>query len=303
MRSIATLSLFVAAASIGGLASAQKLPTKPIVVPKPVPTVEASKITLPPHIASAKRTGRPGYVSGAINYEVEIVNPTPTPLETNLVVDRLVQTKSVADERGRITRVPVNVPANGRATVPFTDATGIGEVCGTTYNRMSLETGTSTRTLKVVPTCVFGAKTGDPMAGLPPDRRVQQAEGRLGYHTPKLETRQITCSGAKVSATMRNRSTTAARAATIELVGPNNERPPGLSKVDVPPGADREITTYLVPGSGTHFEGQMGRWTLRVEGGGVPTHQPGWYIDVSRLCSLDVDLIETKDIPVRWTPP
>lgn len=291
MRTIAALSFFF---FVAGSVAVAAPPPKTNPISPSVPRVGPAPTLAPASITGARRTGSAAYVTGAITYEVDVVNPNASPLETNLVVDRLVPTRRAPEERGRIASVPVRVPAKGSATVSFTDAAGLVDGCTTSYDRLSLATGTSTRMLKITPKCAFGAKAVDPLASLAPDRRVQHSEGRVAYHTPKMVAHRVACGIAPLfSATVRNQAAARASGVHLLIVGPNGERSPSSpTTFDLAPGAERAHEV-----AGADFAGQVGRWTLRVGANGVPVAQPDWYVDVSRLCSLDVTLAATNDIP------
>lgn len=292
MRKIAAVSLFVAAGSVVAVSGAQVAPVKPIkpLPPPGAPTV-APQINLPPQIVAIRRTGPTAYTAGAVTYEADVTNPSPRALATNLLVDRLVPTDG--DPRAeRITQVPVRVAANGRATVTFTDASGLADGCNPNFHRLSLESGSSTKNAKTTPKCLFGAKRVDPMAGLAPDHRLRQQEGRLTYHSPRFVSRQVSCNiGPLFSVTTKNNGAATATGVHLRVLGPNGETSPHAAPTfDLAPGTERPHEAV-----GPDFKGQPGRWWLQIGGNGVPVFQPRFGVDVSRLCSLQVEL--TTEVP------
>lgn len=277
----------------GAVSSAQiKLPVKPP-APTPTPTVQP-KLQLLPYIATARRALTKGlptttkYAQGALSYDVEIVNPLSSDLTTTLLVERL----DVPAPAPQVARVPVQIAAGGRAFVTFTDAAGLLDGCRPTRDRLTLESGTSARTLVVTPECSFEMSSNDPTASLSPDRRLEQRRGKLWYHSAKLvaasgsaATAPPVCGIAIVAeATARNDGPTSASNVRLRFVGPNGASPSSTG-FDLGPGKERALD---VPSAS--FAGHPGSYVLRVEGSGVPLHQPGWNAQVTRSCSLEVTL-------------
>src|SRR5690606_3471454 len=132
------------------------------------------------------------------------------------------------------------------------------------------------------------------VAALPPDRRLEQRRGRVFYHSVRLATAADSpaiappsCGAPLVAqATARNDGATPAIGVRLRFAGPNGPGPlvpqPGL---DLGPGKERVVE---VPSA--RFAGHAGSYVLRIEASGVPVHQPGWFANVTRACSLDVTL-------------
>jgi hypothetical protein len=282
---VACASLVLFAATRGEAAAPD---TPEPVKPKPVPTIEP-RLERPPYIESARRTPLKGlasqvtaiaYGEGPLSFDVEIVNPPSTALETSLVVERLEG--GPAEE---IARVPVEVPAGGRAFATFADPRGLKDGCASNRLRVSLQTGTSSRTLKMTPSCAFASDPVDPGAQLPEARRVEQQSGRLSYHAPRLASSSLACGEPiTVRATARNGASTTATGARLRIEGPSVD---GVSdRFDLGPGKERVVTATL-----PSFGGVPGSYVLRIDpAGSVPVHQPGWNVKVTRSCRVDVDL-------------
>jgi hypothetical protein len=184
-----------------------------------------------------------------------------------------------------IARVPVEVPAGGRTFATFADPRGLKDGCTPTRLRVSLETGTSSRTLKTTPSCAFASDPIDPGAQLPEDRRLERQRGRLSYHSPRLTSSSLACGGPiTVRATATNGASTAATGARLRIEGPSVD---GVSdRFDLAPGKERVVTATL-----SSFGGVPGSYVLRIDpAGSVPVHQPGWNVKVTRSCRVDVDL-------------
>jgi len=290
-----SIALLVVAASAPVLAGASaKAPVPPEIEPKPAPTLDPkvpSKPAPSPFIATARRSLAPAaarYSAGPLSYDVEIVNPQSTELSTHLLVERLGGAASPA----KVARVPVNVPPNSRAFVTFADEEGLTDGCNPTYDRLTLETGSSTRMLKITPECTFEMTSGDSSASSS-DSRLEQRRGRVHYHSAKL----VVSPGASVvrpicgvpiaaQATVRNDGSTTATGVRLRFAGPNGLGPlvPQWG-LDLLPGKERIVEIPSSP-----FAGHPGSYVLRIEANGAPVHQPGWSANVTRSCSLDVSL-------------
>lgn len=295
MRRIAVSLVVVALGSVVASASAEPPKMAPPVLkhPIPAPTVTARKIVLPPHVASAKKAGPAAYTNDApLSFEVEVVNGAATPVDTHLVVTQLYPTTtSTPKEGGQVARVPVKIPANGRTKVTYQAAQGLVDGCNPNYHRLAVEGGVST-ILKITPKCVFGVTTPNPEQGMAPDRIVGARENKVSYHTPRLVQRRLQCGAALLmDATVQNKTGATVSGANLRIVGPKGEVP-GFEpiKYTLKAGETRKVET-----PSARFEGQPGRWTLKVGANVAPTklHQMNFAAHVSRLCSMKTELTNT----------
>jgi hypothetical protein len=288
MRRFAALTLLIASAS-AALATARAAgPDAPEPVkPKPVPTIEP-RLGLPPYINQARRARPAGvpahltlnhYAEGPLSYDVEIVNPPSAALSTTLLVERLDGSPAQ-----KVAEVPVEVAADSRAFVTFTDPGGLRDGCDVTRLRLSLQTGTSSRTLTTTPSCTFGAEPLDPTAGMPTARQASLRAGRLTYRSPEITSASLACGRPlSVRATVKNGASVTATAARLRLEGPGAD---GLSeRFDLAPGKERVAVASLP------FPGHPGSYVLRLDpAGSAPVHQPGWLAKVTRACRLEIAL-------------
>jgi hypothetical protein len=293
MRRIASSLVVIALGCVVAASSAEPPKIAPTVkLPTPNPTIVPGKISLPPYIASAKKSGSPGYANDApLSFEVEVVNGTSTPLDTNLVVTQLIPTASrTPTEAGQVARVPVRVAANSRATITYESAKGLIDGCTPNYHRLALENGSS-KILKITPACIFGATPTNPEQGALPDRIVGMRENKVSYHTPELARRRAECGiPFKMEATTQNKTNGPVTGVNIRIVGPGGE---GTSyepaKFALAPNASRRVDALSVP-----FNGQPGRWTLKLgadlDAGRI--HQMNFAANVTRLCSIQTELTD-----------
>lgn len=287
MRRFAALLIATAGVALVASRGSAAGPDTPLPVepPKGAPTLEP-RLQPPPYIAAARRApakGLPGtsagatYREGPIDYELEIVNPTTSELETNLIVERL----DVPAPLPRIATVPVKVPAGGHDWVAFADPQGLKDGCTPTRHRVQLESGTSTRTLETRPTCSFAADARDPLASLSPERRAEARRGRLSYHSAALASPLACGAPFVVRAVARNDASTAAQDARLRLDGPNTD---ATTSFELGAGKERALTVTI-----PSFLGVPGPYALRVDAS-VPVYQPGFGVRVTRSCRLDVAL-------------
>jgi len=197
MRKVIGSSLVVASVVVAAGAPAQTpaAPTVKITPPTPVPTATVKPIQIPraPSIANARRALEPNgqpdtslYADGPLSYEVEIVNPTSEPLQTRLLV---TSNPDFPEYRAELPPVPVNVPANSRTWVKFTDPQGLISGCYDGRAILRLEAGGEAKVLVVQPECVMAWKSrtpADPYAGLAPDRRVSLTAGKVWFHSVRV---------------------------------------------------------------------------------------------------------------------
>ncbi len=277
MRSLGRiLALVLLAPAMIAATPATPEPVEPPVKKTPPPE---PKKELPPYIASARRSlgiaglGNAPYVDGALAYDVEVVNPTPTALETTLVVERLDGSSPA------IARVLVKVPPNDRASVTFSDPSGLKDGCSATRLRLSLENGASTRTLKTTPACTFTTET------IPGETPAAARRGRLHYHSAALVTTSPTCGGAfSVRATVKNDAGASVENAKLRLDGPNVD---ASTSFDLAAGAKDKVLTVSIPS----FAGVPGAYALKIDTPAtVPVHQGTWSAKVARSCKLEIDL-------------
>lgn len=280
--------LIVAASIVVTPAEAQRTPPDiKTPLPKPLPTIRAPgkpplKLTLPPRIAGVRLSaGSSGeYSSGAIRYDVEVVNPTGNPaLEGALVLG--------LDGSGRS---PVRVPAGGRAWIAIADASGLDHGCKKTLRSVELEgvDGASGR-FTVTPSCQFSGEVIEPSASSPPDRKLALRQGKLYYHSMssagglrcgesdergRYEARQL-----EVAATIRNSAATTARDVRLRFRDARTSGAPGL---ELAAGQERRIRASAA------FDADERDYVLEISGAGAPLYQPLSYVKTRRRCRLDV---------------
>jgi hypothetical protein len=245
---------------------------------KKTPPPEPKK-ELPPYIASARRSlGMAGvshaYADGPLTYDVEIVNPTTTALETTLVVERLDGAANAT-----VARVPVKVGATDRASVSFIDSAGLKDGCNATRLRLALENGTSTRTLKTTPSCTFATETS------PGDASSAARRGRLHYHSASLATPSPTCGAPfTVKATVRNEAAASVDNAKLRLDGPNVD---GSTSFDLAAGGKEKVLTVSI----ASWSGIPGSYALKIDTPAtVPVFQGTWSARATRSCRLEIEL-------------
>jgi hypothetical protein len=286
-KTAVVIASFGVVGSIAAVSEAEPTPITPGVKP---PIAQPSLVLpRPPVIASVKHAGR-AYAEGPVSLEVEIKNPGSKPLETNLLLDRMIRARPAPQEGGRLASVAVRVPAGGATTVTIADSRGI-EACDPTFDRLTLEGGPSTF-VKLQPSCAFGVKTINPNEGLAPDRLVSQQSGKLSYDTAFLPFRTARCGAAIVfEATARNRGSARATNVRWRVTSPDGEAVASLEPFELAPGANKTSR------SGQQFKGRSGRWQLDIEGTGVSIYQPGFKADVTKLCSVVAELASSVEPP------
>lgn len=283
------ISAFAVVATIAAVSSAAPPSSNPKIRPAQPPVPK--QITRAPFIAGVKHAGR-AWSEGPVQIEIEIKNTQATPLQTNLLLDRMIRAQPAAQEGGRIGSVPVQVPANASAKVTIADSRGIS-ACEATFDRVTLEGVPSATTfVKLEPSCIFSARVINPNDGLAPDRLASQMAGKVFYESAFIPTRQPKC-GMFVTfeATLKNRSSRATRA-NLKVISPEGEPSFTPNSVEVAAGGERPDQR-----AGAKFRGSNGRWRLEIDAPGAPTWQPGVQAEVTRLCSITAELASTVAPP------
>lgn len=290
---IATFGLVVSVAAASG-AQVQISPTVKLPSP-PAPTVSPSALQRPPTITAVKYAGPRAYVDGAVALEVEVKNFWNKPLESNLLLDRMIRARPEPREGGRLASVPLRIPAGGTATVTISDTKGV-DGCLETFDRLTIE-GQGSTFVKITPNCMFGMKLIDSSQGGPPDLVVSQRAGKLFYENTSLPFRVPKCDGAIVfETTVKNQASARATSVKLDVTGPDGEVSPFLTPFELAPRAEK--TTR----AGKVFTGQSGRYVLGLEANGVPVWSPRVKAEVTKLCSLTATLADKVARPPEPAP-
>jgi hypothetical protein len=281
---LALVSVPIALVAASGAAAPSGPGTQPV-QPKLPPTAQP-RLDLPARIVSVKRTPPKGfavpilnkYSEGALSYDVEIAAPASSPLATSFIAERMDATPTV------VAKLAVSAGPGERTTITFEDKSGLKTGCASTEYRLKLESSNTTRSLRVKPTCTFSGEAIDPMAGTPPDTKLAQRQNKLFYYSPSATPAATPVCGMplEMKATVRNDASSPAIDARLRIDAPGNDAAGAV--FDLAPGK-------IAPASvSTPFLGHPGNYTLRLEGGGAATWQPGWHVKVTRSCGIDLDL-------------
>lgn len=281
-RPLLALTSLAATSLLGALAVAAPTPAPAPVEPPPrgAPSVEP-RAARPAFIAAVRRakvlvgaTGgvfTPLYSEGPIELEADVENPQPVALETMLVVERTAGDSAPVT----VARVPVEAPAGGKAKVAFADGLGLVSGCAPTRDRVRLEGGTSSRAVRLTPSCTFTAETAEVEVR------------REGTRRPRVAVAAAAVVGAPscgaplvVRVTLRSEAKERTQG-TLKLEGTGAEKPFTLR-------AGAETTLEL----SAAFHGQAGAHDLVVEVPGEP-RTAGWGVRVHRACTLDVGFDQT----------
>lgn len=289
MRQIIAIIPVLAAGLVVTLSAAQTPAAPAVKLPTPHPGIVPQNVR-PARVVSAKKQGSPAYTGdNALTFEVEIESGAATPVATNLVVTALIPTtSSTPTVGGQVARVPVRLPARGRATVTYSNPKGLTDGCSPSYHRLAVEGGATT-ILKIVPTCSFGATTSNPETGMAPDRIVSMHGGRVSYHTARMPRRVPVCRVPVImAATLQNQTPGNVSAAYLEVVGPHGEK----TSYPPPKAALRANESRVIEVLGPRFTGQAGRFVLRVGANveAAKVHQVNFGANISRLCSVKTEL-------------
>lgn len=261
--------------------AAPPVPVSPVSPSAPVGQV---KTELPARVLSmsvVKRGVGPfHYRGGPINYEVEVAAPTSAALVTNLIVERPWTAGPWS------VKLPVNLPAGGHATLAFTDDKGLSDECGPSDLLVRFESIPVTgpkRAARINPSCTFTAEAVDPQASVPPDTKQAHYANKLSYMNAAIPSVPPKCGVAfDVTATIKNASAMATSFAELRFDGVSSQ---SLS-VPLTPGASVLATVHAKP-----FRGGPGKHFLTLGASGPSTFQPGFYVEMSMSCTLDVAMI------------
>lgn len=276
----AFVSAVLAATSLLG-AAALAAPTPAPVEPPPrgAPFVEP-RATRPAFIAAVRRakvlvgaTGgvfTPPYTAGPIELEADVENPPSVALETSLVVERAAGDGAPVT----VTRVPVEAAPGGKVRVAFADGLGLVSGCAPTRDRVRLESGASSRVVRITPSCTFTADASE-LEGRRDGTRRARVTSATVVGVPSC--------GAPLALRVTLRSETKERTTgTLKLEGTGAEKSFTLR-------AGGEATIELTLAS---FQGHAGAHDLVVEVPGEPRTTP-WAVRVQRACTLDVGFDQT----------
>lgn len=279
MRTAASLAsaLAVVTLALGAFAAA------PVPGPIPVNRAPIAKAPQAPSFSDARRTPSGAheapYADGPISYDVEITNPAATALAGELVVESYVSAMLASP----LTKVPVSVPAGGKAWVTFSDPAGLRRgSCEASRHRLTL--GTLQKVLTTTPSCSFTSEGVDPFAAVPADTKQAQRANKMYYVSPSLQTSKIACEQPfGITAQIRNSSAVNATHARLEVDGPGNESAASAAQ-SVAAGQTSGNVVVKVP----FTRAEPGSYTLRIKGDGAPLFQPSWRVDVKRACQLAI---------------
>jgi hypothetical protein len=286
MKNVFALMLFTACTSAVVVAGARPPAPKPVLPrPTPVPTVTA-KPNLPPYIASARPTpvkdvhALRAYSDGPISYDVEIVNPSNTPLATFLHATRPA---NPSRHLQGVPTVPVNVAPHGHTVVTLVDPNGLDDGCSKTTDSLFLvatDHRASAR-IETTPTCTFTFDESDPMRQMSDDTIEANTRGRLAAFSARVDPPRC---GAQIigHATVKNGASAAAINASLALNGAGAQRLPS------PFAPGRSLSGEF---HGGPFRGDLGTIGFILHADGVPIYAPGYHMTVRRSCSLSVQFI------------
>jgi hypothetical protein len=236
----------------------------------PIPKVAIPKTALmaPKQIAKARRAGsETAYVSGPLALEVEVVNNATTALSTALLVGPAPGA-----------RVPVAVPANGRAWVGWSDP-GLASGCEAKAIPVGFEGSEDRGTVTVQPTCTFQSALANAESQMTDDRIDDNRRGKLHITGARLTAPRIGC-GFGIIGRANITNDAPAPATDVRLMYDGNRANVGT----IPPRGRSEGSFTAV------FDGRHGRYNLTLEGSGVPIWSPVWRVEVTRSCTLAVTL-------------
>jgi len=237
----------------------------------------------PPAIVDARRTPppkavpAPPYSNGPIYVDVQVKNASSKAVDTELTIERPVSFSPLT--LAPVAKVPVKIDPYGSTWVTYADPEGLRASCGATPYKATLGTGATKRVL-LTPSCTFAIEPVEPAPVLAAARA-----NKLSYGAPSIASAPTACGQSlKVTAPLSNKSAANAAGVTLRLDTPESGASgPTSPTVDVPAGG---ATPPLHVGWNNFDPKGPGNFTLRIEGGNVPTFQPGWALKVTRACQV-----------------
>lgn len=249
------------------------------------PPAQAQPIT----IADVRRKGMMNgagmrWSGGALEYEVDLVNPGPPSLNV-LKVQHGNQFVTPTKQSATI--------ATGKSTAVVSDPAGVDDCRGSFIVRFAVGDDSEKWTnARVESNCVLRS-VEDPTAPASGERAAEQAANKLTFYDAKLLA-EPACgtSTMKFQATVRNRSNIATRA-ELDIVPPA-----GMQRItkrvvfDIAPGEMKTLSGFGVE----NFNGQLGKYTmeLRELNGTVGVYNTGWGVTVARMCAPRVVQVGTQ---------
>jgi hypothetical protein len=269
-----TLPLLMMAAAVAPPSHAAP-PQTPPPPTTPIPKVVIPKGALqaPQRIVNARRAGsETAYVSGSLALEVEVVNNSQAAFSSTLVVGT----------PGAGARVPVTVPANGRAWVGFNDP-GLINGCEARTIPVGLEGNDDRVTVSIQPTCTFQAALWNAESQMADDRIDDSRRGKLHITNGRLTMQRLGCGyGLMGRVTIKNDGSVPATNVYLLFGGIRSN----VGTVPPQPRPPYSEGSFAAP-----FDGRHGAYTLSLEeGGGPPIWSPQWRVNTTRSCTLAVTL-------------